>query len=169
MADPYVLGLLRHAKSAYPDGVIDHDRPLSPRGERDAAALGPIVAEHQGSIDLALVSSATRAQQTWALAKVAASSEREEPRIYEASTDTLIDIAAGVTSDVHSVLMVGHNPGFEALARALSGRGSDADALERLIQKFPTCALAVLASDVPFERWTSATVRLRSFAIARGG
>ena len=34
------LVLLRHAKSAYPHGVPDHDRPLAGKGRRNAAAAG---------------------------------------------------------------------------------------------------------------------------------
>jgi hypothetical protein len=34
------LLLLRHAKSDYPQGVVDHDRPLAPRGEREAGLAG---------------------------------------------------------------------------------------------------------------------------------
>ena len=34
------LVLLRHAKSDYPGGVADHDRPLAPRGEREAGLAG---------------------------------------------------------------------------------------------------------------------------------
>ncbi|MGQ3295308.1 MAG: SixA phosphatase family protein, partial [Shinella sp.] len=34
------LLLLRHAKSAWPEGVEDHDRPLSDRGRRDAPCMG---------------------------------------------------------------------------------------------------------------------------------
>ncbi|HUB57091.1 MAG TPA: histidine phosphatase family protein, partial [Mycobacterium sp.] len=34
------LVLLRHAKSAYPNGVPDHDRPLAPRGRREAGLAG---------------------------------------------------------------------------------------------------------------------------------
>ena len=34
------LVVLRHAKSAYPPGVVDHDRPLAPRGVVDAKAAG---------------------------------------------------------------------------------------------------------------------------------
>jgi len=34
------LLLLRHAKSAWPDGVDDHDRPLAERGRRDAPRMG---------------------------------------------------------------------------------------------------------------------------------
>ncbi|WP_399494409.1 hypothetical protein [Streptomyces sp. P9(2023)] len=34
------LVVLRHAKSAWPEGVPDYDRPLGPRGLRDAPAAG---------------------------------------------------------------------------------------------------------------------------------
>ena len=34
------LMVLRHAKSAYPPGVLDHDRPLAPRGVGDARPRG---------------------------------------------------------------------------------------------------------------------------------
>ena len=34
------LLLLRHSKSDYPQGVADHERPLAPRGEREAALAG---------------------------------------------------------------------------------------------------------------------------------
>ena len=59
------LVLLRHAKSAYPDGVADHDRPLSERGLREAPVAGELLVERLPSVDLALVSSGLRAQQTW--------------------------------------------------------------------------------------------------------
>ena len=36
----HTLLLLRHAKSAYPEGMVDHDRPLAPRGVRQAALAG---------------------------------------------------------------------------------------------------------------------------------
>ena len=38
------LILLRHAKSDYPDGVSDHERPLAPRGQRDAPRMGREIA-----------------------------------------------------------------------------------------------------------------------------
>ena len=34
------LLVLRHSKSAYPEGTADFDRPLAPRGLRDAVTLG---------------------------------------------------------------------------------------------------------------------------------
>lgn len=174
MADPvtaagiYVLGLLRHAKSAYPTGVGDHERPLSDRGRRDAGAVGPLVASRIGTLDLALVSDATRAQQTWNLSGATARTQRDEPRIYEAYATALLDVVTGISANTHTALMVGHNPGFEALAYHLAGEDSDANAFTKLNDKFPTCALAVLESAAPFDEWSSAPVRLRSFDIARG-
>ncbi|RVC21528.1 histidine phosphatase family protein, partial [Mesorhizobium sp. M7A.F.Ca.AU.002.02.1.1] len=41
-----------------------------------------------------------------------------------------------------SLLVIGHNPGLEQLARQLAGPGSDAKAIARLEEKFPTGALA---------------------------
>ena len=42
------LVVLRHAKSAYPPGVVDHDRPLAPRGVVDATAAGAWIRDHVG-------------------------------------------------------------------------------------------------------------------------
>jgi phosphohistidine phosphatase len=45
-----------------------------------------------------------------------------------------------------SVLVIGHNPGFEDLARLLASHGSG-EALSRMRQKFPTAGLAVIDCD----------------------
>ena len=45
------LVLLRHAKSAWPNGVPDLRRPLAKRGRRDAAALGCWLHEHAPRLD----------------------------------------------------------------------------------------------------------------------
>ncbi|MSW11732.1 MAG: histidine phosphatase family protein, partial [Actinobacteria bacterium] len=47
------LVLIRHAKSAYPVGVDDHERPLNERGVRDATAVGEWLA-NSGLLDLNL-------------------------------------------------------------------------------------------------------------------
>jgi len=167
-ADLYVLGLLRHAKSDYPTGVSDHQRPLSERGRQDAGVVGPIITSRVGFLDLALVSDATRAQQTWNLSGLVANTQQDESRVYEASVNTLLSLVTEISTGIHAALMVGHNPGFETLANRLAGEGSDPHAFTTLEDKYPTCALAVLASSEPFSSWDSAPVRLRSFDIARG-
>ena len=47
MTDRYrTLLLLRHAKSDWPPGVPDHERPLAPRGEREAKLAGNWLRAH---------------------------------------------------------------------------------------------------------------------------
>ena len=62
------LMLLRHAKTERAEpGERDRDRKLMKRGRADAPAIGAYMAHHDLVPDLALVSPAERAQETWAL------------------------------------------------------------------------------------------------------
>ena len=163
------LVLLRHAKSDYPAGVGDHDRPLAVRGRRDAPAAGEWIARHVGAVDDVVVSSAVRAQQTWALASphvTVVGSVVTEPRIYEAPASTLIGIVESLPENAATVLLVGHNPGLEDLAAELVTDG-DPDALGRMALKYPTSAVAVLEGD---GQWADLLrgARLTSFAVPRG-
>lgn len=58
------LVLLRHAKSAWPNGVPDLRRPLAKRGRRDAAAVGRWLHERAPRLDAVVCSPAERARQT---------------------------------------------------------------------------------------------------------
>lgn len=171
------LVVIRHAKSAYPDGVGDHDRPLNDRGLRDAPAIGRWLDMHLGwrlgGEPLVLVSSATRAQMTWSLASRELGDrwtlrvERTEPRIYEASTRTLRAVIDEVPDTVQTLVVVGHNPG---LADLISEGAEEDDLWREATARFPTSAIAVLGTDLP---WAAATARdgafrMEDFAIARG-
>jgi phosphohistidine phosphatase len=146
------LMLLRHAKSAWSDGVADFDRPLAKRGREAAPRMGAYLSEEQLLPDLALVSPARRAQETWALVapKLGDVATRAEPRLYEARAERLLGIARETGPEVRTLLMVGHNPGFEDLAKHLIGHG-DRDALVRMMQKYPTAGLAVI--DFAVDAW----------------
>jgi phosphohistidine phosphatase len=102
--------------------------------------------------DLALVSSARRTRETWDLVAPALDgvAARFESRIYEAPEARLLAVVREVEPDVRTLLMIGHNPGFEDLALRLIGHG-DRSASERLSEKFPTAALAVI--DFDRESW----------------
>ncbi|MFH9728694.1 SixA phosphatase family protein [Streptomyces sp. NPDC017254] len=161
---------MRHAKSAWPEGVADHDRPLGPRGLRDAPAAGRFLAENGGPPDLVLCSPARRARQTWELAAAelvspAPTPTVHDPRLYGADGADLLDVLHGVPDEVTTLLLVGHNPGLEDLVLLLAA-GTDRadgaapadmgaegtaravstgeDALDRVRTKFPTSAIAVL-------------------------
>jgi phosphohistidine phosphatase len=102
--------------------------------------------------DLILCSDAKRARETWAeLAETLRSAAPVlfERGLYMASGKALLHRLQRLAGSVGSVLVIGHNPGLEEVARMLAdGTG---EALERLQQKFPTAALARL--DFAVEDW----------------
>lgn len=147
------LILLRHAKSDRPEGVDDHERPLAKRGRRTSPLMGIYMAGKGLMPDLAIVSTARRARETWKLVRPAFEhdiSRRKEPRIYDASAKSILDVVHATASDVKVLLLVGHNPGLQDLALKLIGKGSPSD-LPRLRRKFPTAGLVVIDFDV--KRW----------------
>lgn len=147
------LMLLRHAKSNRPEGVADRERPLATRGREAAPAIGRYLADELLLPDLVLISPARRTLETWELVAPMLPEKpgtHVEPRIYEARTERLLHVVQEVEAQVRTLLMVGHNPGFEDLATLLIGHG-DRYAAARMSQKFPTCGLAVL--DFAIEDW----------------
>ncbi|MES5823889.1 histidine phosphatase family protein [Streptomyces sp. RG80] len=165
------LVVLRHAKSAWPEGVPDHRRPLAPRGRRDAPAAGRVLAEADFLPDLALCSTAVRARQTWDLASAQWGTPppvRHDARLYGADVPELLEVVHEVPAEVETLLLVGHNPGLEELVLHLARDGLD-DTLERVRLKFPTAAVAVLAwRGTAWEALTSGTALLTSVTVARG-
>lgn len=120
------LILLRHAKSDWSGTSPDIDRPLAERGRAQAPLAGRWLADHVGRIDLAVVSLATRARETWELVSAQLAPvppARFDDRVYAASAGRLLDVVLEVPDDVHTVLLVGHNPGMEQLASFLAGEG----------------------------------------------
>jgi phosphohistidine phosphatase len=148
------LMLLRHAKTERAEpGQRDRDRKLTKRGRDDAAVIGTYMARHGLTPDLALVSPAKRAQETWALAAPAfakAPRHVNEERIYNSTTEVLFKIIAE-TRGAHSLLVVGHNPGLHDIAVQLIASG-DVDARERVAEKLPTAGLVVI--DLAFDDWS---------------
>ena len=165
------LVVLRHAKSAWPEGVADHERPLAARGLRDAPAAGRALAEADCLPDLALCSTAVRARQTWELASDQWGTPppvRHDRRLYGADAAELLSVVHEVSAEVETLLLVGHNPGLEELVLDLAGDDLD-DALEEVRAKFPTSAIAVLAWHGPaWEALAPGTALLTSMLVPRG-
>ena len=61
------LILFRHAKSSWPDNVEDHERSLADRGRKAAPVMAKWLAGKGLKPTVALVSTAKRTQETWAL------------------------------------------------------------------------------------------------------
>jgi phosphohistidine phosphatase len=141
MTATHRLYLLRHAKSSWKDSELaDHDRPLAGRGRRAAKAIARHLDEHDVEVELVLCSTARRARETLeriepALGNASLHYERE---LYGATANGLLERLRSVSDDVATVMLIGHNPALEDLAREL---GRPASELE---PKFPTAALATL-------------------------
>jgi phosphohistidine phosphatase len=148
------LYLLRHAKSDWADpDRVDADRPLSPRGRRAAPTLGRYM-RREGLIPaLVLASTARRTEETWDLLSETLKSEvplEASHKLYLASPARLLKTIRGVDDAIPSVVIVGHNPGLQALALELAGSG-EASARTRLVTKYPTGGLAVV--DFAVDHW----------------
>ncbi len=159
--------LLRHAKSTDKDTPLaDVDRPLSERGETDAAAMAGYMAKAGIEPALVLCSSAKRARDT--LTGVLPALGRKpapilEDGLYHADAGGLLRRLCEVDDAIPSVMLVGHNPAIEELARKLADVG-DTQARARLMEKFPTGALAVLEADAASWREIKKTrARLTAF------
>jgi len=151
------LHLLRHAKSSYPEGVEDRDRPLSRRGREAARRVGESLPAALGRVDLVLCSAALRTRETAALALAGlAPSPRVvfEDALYLAGRAALLRRLRLIDESAGSVIVIGHNPGLHDLAVALAGaqQGGPGEAAKRLAAGYPTAALAEFAIGNPWRR-----------------
>ncbi|WP_301271106.1 CHAD domain-containing protein [Halomonas sp. Y3] len=117
---------MRHAKSKQARGdMTDHERPLSQRGRREAAAMAIPLRQWQALEGEVHVSGATRAQET--LGEVAGQlPERSltdrafvDETLYTFDGQTLLTWLKALPDEAERVLVVGHNPALLELARWL--------------------------------------------------
>ena len=130
--------VLRHAKSSWDDpGLVDHDRPLAPRGRRAAKSVARWVADNGVRPGLVLCSTALRAQSTLDLVvdALGAPEVEIEDGLYHTSATDLLERLRALPTDIADVLVIGHNPALHELACVIAPPGPEA---------FPTGALAEL-------------------------
>ncbi len=138
-----LLTLIRHAKSSWDDPLAsDFDRTLNERGQRDAPRMATHVVRSLSRPDRIVSSPAVRALTTarifadaWALGTDAFTIQ---PRIYDASVETLLRVVHGLDDADRHIVMFGHNPGFTELAHTLTRCSFD---------DMPTCAVVQLGFD----------------------
>jgi phosphohistidine phosphatase len=150
------LTLLRHAKSGWDDPVArDFDRPLNPKGQRAAVAMGRYIRAQGLAFDHVVASPAARVVETLAHVGQGYGSDLApewDKRVYLASSGTLLDIVHELPDAVEHVLLSGHNPGLEELVLLLTP--DDESALRDDVEaKFPTASLAELRFAV--DRWNA--------------
>ncbi|MDH3731679.1 MAG: NUDIX domain-containing protein [Acidimicrobiia bacterium] len=148
---PRLVCLLRHAKSSHPDPKLgDEERPLALRGKRACEAMSRYMSLGEVHPDLVLCSSALRTRQTLERIRPALGEDarvQHSSALYRADPRAMLGHLRGCPDDVSNVLLIGHNPGLQALALRLVHRGVDSEApvdVAAMAAKFPTGALAIL-------------------------
>lgn len=160
------LVLLRHAKSDYPDGVADHQRPLAARGIREGALAGDWLRANVPAVEAVLCSSATRTRQTLSRTGIDAPATFSD-RLYGASPGEMIAEINGVDDAVRTLLVISHEPTVSQVALGLAGPDSDPVALDRIAAKFPTSGIAVLSVPGPWAGLGLAGAELVDFHVPR--
>jgi phosphohistidine phosphatase len=145
------LILFRHAKAeSRAPGGEDIDRALTERGRQDAALMADMLARAGLTPDLALVSPALRARETWQCAQDALSGVETQVRdgLYNAAPEEVADELDAGTESAETVIVVGHNPSLQELSvnLLLGGDGSAGD-IERVSAKFATATAAAFRID----------------------
>jgi len=116
--------IMRHAKSDWADsGISDFQRPLNKRGEKEAPLMGEEIKKRHLCPDLIISSPAKRAAMTaQAVAeKCGYMNEIQWNEIfYLSSIEQTISELRGVSEDIKTVMIFGHNPTWEELTGKLS-------------------------------------------------
>ncbi|MCV2892842.1 SixA phosphatase family protein [Lentibacter sp. XHP0401] len=133
------LILMRHAKSSWDDlSLPDHDRPLSPRGQRSADAIGAWLKDNNYMPDQVLCSSSARTRETFERLGLALE-PIFLPSLYHASEDRMLQLLQ-YQAKGSCVLLLGHNPGAAFFAESIVAKAPQDEAFAL----FPTAATLVV-------------------------
>jgi phosphohistidine phosphatase len=118
------LVVMRHAKSDWEAGAgSDHERPLNDRGRREAPVVAAELAKRGFDPELVVSSDSKRTTETFEQAR--SHWPRAEVRftraLYHAGIDEVRDALAAIPAEVETLLVLGHNPGWESMVSQLSG------------------------------------------------
>lgn len=165
------LVLLRHAKSDYPMGVSDHDRPLASRGNREAPAAGAWLRENDVVPDFIVTSDALRTRSTcaWVISELGekAPTPYLDSRVYGASSTKLCAIINETPQTVTTLLVIGHQPVLQELAMRLASVDSDEEAVYELAMDYPTLGMTVLETTKDWAEIDGRDMRVTNFVVPR--
>lgn len=139
---------MRHAEAEASSAEGDIGRVLTARGQDEAQAVGKALFERGARPDVALVSTAARAQQTWEAARSwFGDAEVELDRgLYNASAEALRDAVAAAGDRAATLIVISHNPGVHQFAVELMvEQAASPSSLDRITGGFPPGAAVVYA------------------------
>lgn len=152
------LILMRHAKSAWDTGAAsDHARPLSERGRRDAPRIGQRLLCLGWKPDRVVLSDALRTRQTLEYLFGEETDTLDvalEPQLYLGGIDEIRDTLLEQDDAYQTVLILGHNPGWEDALGWLTGTH----------ERLTTANAALMTSSVA--TWRDAVAAPERFALS---
>ncbi len=160
--------IIRHAKAEKGGkGLDDFSRKITPKGKKQCKELGAYIKKNKIKPDLILCSPAKRCRQT--LDGIQKSFEKADivydEKIYEANPKNLLRMLQYIDDKYENVILIGHNPSILTLSAALSNTlESNIKDLKRMLNRFPTSAMACFTSDI--DAWRDVAVdslKLASF------
>jgi len=140
------LYLARHAKSSWKHDVIDHQRPLKGRGNRDGTLVSEYVAKNHKAPQKIISSDAVRALSTASYFKkafqVADSDFSTNHNLYDFSGQSVMEVIKGLDNTQDCIMIVGHNHAFTGIVNMLGNE---------YIDNLPTCGFVIIEFNV--EAW----------------
>ena len=160
------LCLFRHAKSDWFAGAAgDFDRPISPRGERDAPLVSAHIVAEGWQPDRILCSPSKRTRQTLDIATGFLNGDPDvsyPAGLYDAAGADYASLIRAQGGDAETLMIIGHNPMTHETALRLAAPGNSQAAAE-LERRFPTCAIAVLDFDTAWDDLAEHSGKLIAF------
>ncbi|MFN3021315.1 SixA phosphatase family protein [Chryseobacterium sp. TY3] len=144
--------LIRHAKSDWPEGVEDFDRPLTKTGQENAPRMATFLKNKSVNIDTFISSPAKRALDTCALfSEVFDKKFSTDHQLYNAREQHFENVIYGLPKDSNCVAIFSHNNGISNFANYLTDE----------IINLPTCGVA--AYQVDCEDWSDFEMANKKF------
>ena len=151
------LLLIRHAKSDWDDpSLSDFDRPLNPRGKRDAPVMATRLKDKKIKIDAFVSSPAKRAKRTATIFAEEYSIKKKNiillDELYAAEANVFYDVIKNIDDTFDSIAIFAHNPGITDFANSLA---------EVRIDNIPTCGVFAIKADC--KKWKDFAASKKEF------
>tara|TARA_Y100000589_G_C26941061_1_gene542414 strand:- start:4 stop:543 length:540 start_codon:yes stop_codon:yes gene_type:complete len=156
------LILLRHAKSYWGENGRfqykgdDHDRPLNERGRKTKKLMSQYFLDKNISVDFIFSSTAKRATETLLPFKnklISHFGYETNKKLYTFNYYDLLTFTKRINDKYQKVMLISHNPGIQDFCLEYVINKQNNPDFEKLKQKFPTCAVAILLANT--KNWSS--------------
>ena len=120
------LIIMRHAKSSWTSAAAtDHQRPLNKRGRRAAPRVGARLRDLGWTPDLVIASDSVRTRETWQRMQAEfpdSIAEHFNSAFFHGGFTDIANSCTTLSEDISTLLVLGHNPGWEDAVADLSGQ-----------------------------------------------